>query len=90
MTRGRPPIEARLNDSPLVAAATRTRVEAAIDAVGYVYNRGAAGLRTRQSLTIGLIITDMLNPFFDFGFIFGLSDSGWNNSYTIMFSKLKI
>lgn len=53
-----------LNGSPLVADATRTRVEEAIEAVGYVYNRGAAGLRTKQSQTVGLVITDMLNPFF--------------------------
>ena len=53
-----------LRNSPLVADATRARVQEAIRKVGYVYNRGAAGLRTRQSQTVGLVITDMRNPFF--------------------------
>ncbi|MBP0444076.1 LacI family DNA-binding transcriptional regulator [Roseomonas sp. SSH11] len=53
-----------LRDSPLVAAETRERVQAAVDALGYVYNRGAATLRARRTQTIGLLVTDLSNPFF--------------------------
>ncbi len=53
-----------LRRSPLVAAATRERVEEAISAVGYVYNRGAARLRTGLSGTIGVIVPEITNPFY--------------------------
>jgi LacI family transcriptional regulator len=32
--------------------------------LGYVYNRAAASLRTRRSQTVGLVVTDITNPFF--------------------------
>lgn len=53
-----------LRESPLVAAETRARVRAAVDALGYTYNRGAATLRARRSMTIGLLVTELTNPFF--------------------------
>ena len=53
-----------LRDSPLVAAATRNRVTEAMASVGYVYNRGAARLRTGMSGTIGLIVPEITNPFY--------------------------
>lgn len=53
-----------LRNSPLVAAETLGQVRAAIDSLGYVYNRGAANLRTRQSQTIGLIVCEITNPFY--------------------------
>lgn len=51
-------------ESPLVADKTRARVLAAAEELGYVYNRHAAGLRTQKSNTIGLLITELSNPFF--------------------------
>ncbi len=53
-----------LRESPLVAAKTRNRVTDAMASVGYVYNRGAAGLRTGMSGTIGLIVPEITNPFY--------------------------
>ncbi len=53
-----------LRQSPLVAVSTRERVEEAIAAVGYVYNRGAARLRTGLSGTIGVIVPEITNPFY--------------------------
>lgn len=53
-----------LRDSPLVAEETRARVQNSIRKLGYVYNRAAASLRTQRSLTVGLIISDISNPFF--------------------------
>ena len=32
--------------------------------LGYVYHRGAASLRTHRTHAIGLIVTDITNPFF--------------------------
>ena len=53
-----------LRESPLVAVETRDRVKSSITSVGYVYNRGAARLRSGMSGTIGLIVPDIANPFF--------------------------
>jgi LacI family transcriptional regulator len=53
-----------LQGSPLVKSETKERVEAAMARVGYVYNRGAANLRTAKSSFVGMIISDLMNPFF--------------------------
>ncbi|EHL98302.1 sugar-binding domain protein [Acetobacteraceae bacterium AT-5844] len=53
-----------MRDSPLVAAETRARVQASAEAVGYLYNRGAATMRGQRTRTIGLLVTEIDNPFF--------------------------
>jgi LacI family transcriptional regulator len=50
--------------SPLVREETRQRVTRAMDALGYVYNRGAASLRRARSDIVGMVINDLANPFF--------------------------
>jgi LacI family transcriptional regulator len=50
--------------SPLVSAATRGRVEAAMAELGYVYNLGAARMRASRSRTVGVIVPNLTNPFF--------------------------
>lgn len=53
-----------LNDSPLVAVKTRDRVRQAMTELGYVYNRAAASLRTQHSDAIGVVLTNITNPYF--------------------------
>lgn len=53
-----------LRDSPLVAEPTRERVRAAMARLGYIYNRGAANLRQNRTGTIGLVLSNIANPFF--------------------------
>ena len=53
-----------LRNSELVADATRERVLASMKKLGYVYNQTAASLRAQKSNTIGLVVTDITNPFF--------------------------
>ncbi|WP_343063074.1 LacI family DNA-binding transcriptional regulator [Actinomadura verrucosospora] len=53
-----------LNDSASVTDATRARVLAAVDELGYRPNAVARSLRTDTTRTIGLVIGDILNPFF--------------------------
>ncbi|HSZ26824.1 MAG TPA: LacI family DNA-binding transcriptional regulator [Chthoniobacterales bacterium] len=53
-----------IRNVPSVAESTRKRVERSIKRLGYVYHRGAASLRTQQSHAIGLIVSDITNPFF--------------------------
>jgi DNA-binding LacI/PurR family transcriptional regulator len=63
-----------LNDSPLVAAKTRERVREAMTELGYVYNRAAASLRTQHSDAIGVVLTNITNPYFA-EFAAGLQDT---------------
>jgi len=53
-----------LAGSPLVREAKRARVHEAIDALGYVYHRGAASLRSARTSLLGMVINDLANPFF--------------------------
>jgi LacI family transcriptional regulator len=53
-----------LQGSPAVKAKTRAKVMASIEALGYVYNRGAANLRRAHSNVVGMVINDLANPFF--------------------------
>ena len=53
-----------LRDSPLVAEITREKIKVRSSELGYVYNRRAAALRTSRSDIIGVIVRDIINPFF--------------------------
>jgi LacI family transcriptional regulator len=47
-----------------VSDATRKKVMLSIKKLGYVYHRGAASLRSQQANAVGLIVSDITNPFF--------------------------
>jgi LacI family transcriptional regulator len=54
-----------LHDDPRVSDATRTRVLAAVDALGYRRNEVARSLRLgRTTGLIGLVVTNLANPFY--------------------------
>lgn len=53
-----------MTGSPAVSTRTQERVLAAAKKIGYVYDRTAASLRNRRSRIIGLVVTDLRNPFF--------------------------
>ncbi len=53
-----------LQDSPLIREETAERVREAARKIGYVYNRRAAELRRKSSNTVGVVINDLMNPFF--------------------------
>ncbi|MEN3609711.1 LacI family DNA-binding transcriptional regulator [Plantactinospora sp. ZYX-F-223] len=53
-----------LNQPDLVSSATRARVLAAIDELGFVPNHAARQLRRGRSRTLGLVVLDVANPFF--------------------------
>jgi DNA-binding LacI/PurR family transcriptional regulator len=53
-----------LRDSPLVAHSTREKVKDAATELGYIYDRRAASLRTSRSGIIGVLVHDIMNPFF--------------------------
>ena len=53
-----------LRNVPVVAEQTRQRVLDSMSRLGYVYHRGAASLRTQRTRSVGLVVTDIANPFF--------------------------
>lgn len=53
-----------LTGDAAVRPATRARVMAAIDAVGYTLNAAAQSMRTGRSNTIGVVVADVENPFY--------------------------
>ena len=53
-----------LRDSPLVAETTRQRIRERAKEIGYIYDRRAASLRTQRSDIVGVLVRDIINPFF--------------------------
>ncbi|MBL4892116.1 MAG: LacI family DNA-binding transcriptional regulator [Rhizobiaceae bacterium] len=53
-----------LRDSSLVAGTTRDKIKASAAELGYIYDRRAASLRTSRSGIIGVLMHDIVNPFF--------------------------
>lgn len=53
-----------LRASPLVAEATRGKVQERARSLGYVYNRSAASLRTARTNMIAVGVNDVVNPYF--------------------------
>ncbi|GLY73032.1 LacI family DNA-binding transcriptional regulator [Actinoallomurus iriomotensis] len=53
-----------LNDSPQVSEQARAKVSAAVEALRYRPNAVARSLRTEATHTLGLIVGDIVNPFF--------------------------
>ncbi len=53
-----------LKGSPLIKGQTADRVKEAAQKLGYVYNRRAGELRGNASNAIGVVINDLMNPFF--------------------------
>jgi LacI family transcriptional regulator len=72
-----------VNDSPSVNPATRRRVQAAIAELGYVPNRLARGLIRQKTGALGLIVTDVANPFFTL-IVHGVEDVAWRAGFRVM------
>lgn len=55
-----------LNNTGYVSKETRSRVQKAVRTLGYKPNELARNLKKRRSDTIGLMITDIINPFYSY------------------------
>ncbi len=73
-----------LNGSNRVAPETRQRIEQAIEELGYVPNALAKGLLQGRTRTLGLIVGDMINPFW-VAVASGAEEVAYRNGYVIMF-----
>src|SRR5690606_39677694 len=57
-------VSAVINDADWVPHSTRALVMEAIRALNYRPNRLAQSLKTRRSFTVGVIVSDITNPFY--------------------------
>lgn len=71
-----------LRGSPRIPDATAQKVREAMEKLGYVYNRQAANLRQARSMTIGLIVTEIVNPYFA-ELAMAVDDATHQSGYTI-------
>lgn len=53
-----------VRDSPRITAETKARVRQAMEGMGYVYDHRAAVMRADRTMTMGLVATDVRNPYF--------------------------
>ena len=71
-----------INSTRFVSEALRERVLASMDELGYQPNRIARSLRKKETNTIGLVISDITNPFF--------SEIAWSIEYLTYLEKYSL
>jgi DNA-binding LacI/PurR family transcriptional regulator len=72
-----------LNNNPDVSPELRSRVLQAVEKLNYKRNRVARSLRAKTSLIIGLLISDIQNPFFT-SVVRGVEDVAYAHGYTLL------
>lgn len=70
----------------LVNAETARRVDAAVEELGYRPNPLARGLKTRRSLTVGVVVPDLTNPLFP-PIVRGIEDRLDREGYTALLTN---
>ena len=75
-----------LNDSDSVSAATRVRVETAIDELSYIPNMIGQALRNKLTGAIGLVVSDITNPF-AIQQITGVSNAARARGFSVVFAQ---
>ncbi len=75
-----------LNGKQDVAADLRSRVLAAVSELGYRRNGPARSLRTRAAMVLGLIISDITNPFFT-AVVRGAEDQAQLAGYSVVLAN---
>ncbi|GAA3634841.1 substrate-binding domain-containing protein [Microbacterium awajiense] len=73
-----------LNQPDAVSVETRMRVEAAIQELKYVPNMVGQGLRKRRTMALGLLVSDITNPF-AIQQIQGVTRAARESDYTVIF-----
>jgi len=72
-----------INNSDYVKQETRARVDAAIEELGYIPNTLGLSLRSKRTMTLAAVITDITNPFWT-TVIRGVEDIAQTNGYSII------
>ncbi len=79
-------VSAALNDSAFVSPDLKTRVQAAVAALGYQPNLLARSMATQRTQTLGMIVPDIANPFFP-EVVRGAEDTAHAGGYTLLIAS---
>ncbi len=72
-----------VNGTRAVSLPTMQKVRAAMEEVGYQPDAVAQSLRRKESLTIGVIVTDISNPFYS-EIVRGIEDTAHDHGYSVI------
>lgn len=72
-----------INKSPLVKEKTYNKVKAVMEELGYQPNQVARSLRVNETKTIGVVVSNILNPFFT-AVVRGIEDVANETNYNII------
>lgn len=72
-----------INNRDDVLPETRQHVQGIIDALGYRPNRAARNLASNRNPIIGLVISDITNPYYP-EIVRGVESRAWQNQYNVM------
>lgn len=75
-----------LSDSPLVKAETQARIQRLAREMGYAPNAIARSLVTRQTRTVGVVVTTIADPFVA-EVVQGVEDTAQENNYSIILAS---
>jgi len=75
-----------LNGNTDVGSDLKARVLAAVSELGYRPNGAARSLRTRATLVLGIIISDITNPFFT-ALVRGMEDAAQEAGYSVVLAN---
>lgn len=81
-----PTVSRVINNSPLVSEETREKVKRIIDEFGYQRNTLARSLVTKKTSTIGVLLSDITNPFYS-EIARGMEDEARKFGYTVIFGS---
>src|SRR3954453_15581428 len=79
-------VSAVLDESAFVSAGLKTRVRAAVDALGYHPNLLARSMAKQRTQTLGMIVPDIANPFFP-EVVRGAEDTAHAAGYTLLIAS---
>ncbi len=77
-----------LNDNPRISKATKDKIKALADKLGYQPNTIASNLRTQKTNTIGIVVP-LINRHFFSTFITGVEDVAFEAGYNVIISQSK-
>ncbi len=78
-----------LNDHPSVRPAVRLTVHQAIKDLGYVPNPAARSLRSQRTMTLGVVVPDLVSPM-TVDLVRGIEDAAGEAGYTILLADSRL
>lgn len=78
-----PTVSRALSDSPLISQATKARIQRLAREMGYSPNALARGLVTRQTYSVGVVVTTIADPFVA-EIVQGIETTAQDHGYTVI------